>query len=149
MYTHILIATDGSELAQKGLDHALNLAKSLGSKLTVMNVTEPAPIFASAGMYGPVATAEDIVSYQKAGEEYGSKVLAAAKAQADKLGVNADTLRVEEMWAAEAINQIAQDRGCDLIVMASHGRRGLGRLILGSQTIEVLTNSKVPVLVVR
>ncbi|PWK64076.1 universal stress protein [Aminobacter sp. AP02] len=149
MYAHILIATDGSELAQKGLDHGLNLAKGLGSKVTVMSVTEPAPIFASAGMYGPVATAEDIVSYQRAGEEYGAKVLNAAKAQADKLGVNAEVVHVEEMWAAEAINQVAKDRGCDLIVMASHGRRGLGRLILGSQTVEVLTNSQVPVLVVR
>lgn len=149
MYTHILIATDGSELAQKGLDHGLKLAKGLGSKVAILNVTEPAPIFASAGMYGPVATAEDIVSYQKAGEEYGAKVLKAAKADADKLGVDAETLHVEEMWAAEAINQVAQERGCDLIVMASHGRRGLGRLILGSQTVEVLTHSKVPVLVVR
>lgn len=149
MYTHILIATDGSELAQKGLEHGLSLAKGLGSTVTIMNVTEPAPIFASAGMYGPVATAEDIVSYQKAGEEYGAKVLKAAKAEADKLGVNANTIHVEEMWAAEAINQIAQDKGCDLVVMASHGRRGLGRLILGSQTVDVLTNSKVPVLVVR
>jgi nucleotide-binding universal stress UspA family protein len=149
MYTHILVATDGSELAQKGLDHGLSLAKGLGAKVTVLNVSEPAPIFASAGMYGPVATAEDIVSYQKAGEEYGAKVLNAAQAQAEKLGVNADAVHVEEMWAAEAINQVANDRGCDLIVMASHGRRGLGRLILGSQTVEVLTNSKVPVLVVR
>lgn len=149
MYTHILVATDGSELAQKGLDHGLNLAKGLGAKVTVLNVSEPAPIFASAGMYGPVATAEDIVSYQKAGEEYGAKVLNAAKVQAEKLGVNADAVHVEEMWAAEAINQVAIDKGCDLIVMASHGRRGLGRLILGSQTVEVLTNSKVPVLVVR
>lgn len=149
MYTHILIATDGSELAQKGVDHGLSLAKAIGAKVTIMNVTEPAPIFASAGMYGPVATAEDIVSYQKAGEEYGAKVLNAAKAQAEKLGVNAEAVHVEEMWAAEAINQIASDRRCDLIVMASHGRRGLGRLILGSQTVEVLTNSKVPVLVVR
>lgn len=149
MYAHILIATDGTELAQKGLEHGLNLAKGLGSKVTIMNVTEPAPIFASAGMYGPVATAADIVAYQKAGEEYGAKVLNAAKKRAEELGVNAETLHVEEMWAAEAINRIAQDQGCDLVVMASHGRRGLGRLILGSQTVDVLTNSKVPVLVVR
>lgn len=149
MYTNILIATDGSELAQKGLDHGLNLAKGLGSKVTLLNVSEPAPIFASAGMYGPVATAEDLIAYQKAGEEYGAKVLGAAKAQAEKLGVNAEALHVDEMWAAEAINRVAEEKGCDLIVMASHGRRGLGRLILGSQTVEVVTNSKVPVLVVR
>lgn len=149
MYAHILIATDGSELAQRGLDHGLSLAKGLGAKVTVLNVSEPAPIFASAGMYGPVATAEDIVAYQKAGEAYGAKVLDAAMAQAEKLGVNAEAVHVEEMWAAEAINQIAKDHGCDLIVMASHGRRGLGRLILGSQTVDVLTNSQVPVLVVR
>ncbi|WP_269931095.1 universal stress protein [Aminobacter sp. HY435] len=149
MYKHILIATDGSELAQKGVDHGLELAKGLGSNVTFLNVSEPAPIFASAGMYGPVATAEDIVAYQKAGEEYGSKVLGAAKVQAEALGVDAEAIHVEEMWAAEAINQIAKDQECDLIVMASHGRRGLGRLILGSQTVEVLTNSQVPVLVVR
>lgn len=149
MYTNILIATDGSELAQKGVDHGLNLAKGLGSAVTFLNVSEPAPIFASAGMYGPVATAEDLVAYQKAGEEYGAKVLGAAKAKAEDMGVEAEAIHVEEMWAAEAINQIAKDQGCDLIVMASHGRRGLGRLILGSQTVEVLTNSQVPVLVVR
>ncbi len=149
MYTHILIATDGSELAQKGLEYGLNLAKRLGSRVTIVNVTEPAPIFASAGMYGPVVTTEDVVSYQMTGEEYGAKVLKAAKAEADKLGINTNIVHVEKMLAAEAINYIAQEKSCDTIVMASHGRRGLGRLILGSQTVEVLTNSKVPVLVVR
>jgi nucleotide-binding universal stress UspA family protein len=76
-------------------------------------------------------------------------VLVSAKAAADRAGVAADTLHVPDRWPADAIIEVAEARGCNLIVMASHGRRGLGRLILGSQTSEVLAHSKIPVLVVR
>ena len=118
----------------------MNLAKGLGSKVTVMNVTEPAPIFASAGMYGPVATARDR-RLPEAGEEYGAKVLNAATERAEELGVM-PRRRTSRRCGAEAINQIAQDQGSRPVVMALHGRRGLGWLILGSQTVDVPTNSR-------
>jgi nucleotide-binding universal stress UspA family protein len=83
------------------------------------------------------------------GKEFAEEVLAAAAALAAKQNVECETVHVGEMRPAEAIVEVAKERGCDLIVMASHGRRGLERLFLGSQTIEVLTFSKIPVLVVR
>jgi nucleotide-binding universal stress UspA family protein len=149
MYTHILIATDGSELAQKGLDHGLSLARMLGSKVTILNVSEPIPVHAIGAEYGAMGTAIDFEAYREAGKEAADRILRKAKEAADKFGVAAETLYVELMRPAEAIVETAQERSCNLIVMASHGRRGLGRLFLGSETIETLTHSSIPVLVVR
>lgn len=149
MYTHILIATDGSELAQKGLDHGLSLARKLEGKVTILNVSEPVPVYAMGGEFGPAGPAIDLEAYRQGGREAARKILGEAEAAAEKAGVPAETVHVELMRPAEAIVETAKDRGCNLIVMASHGRRGLGRLFLGSQTIETLTYSPVPVLVVR
>lgn len=149
MYKHILIATDGSELAQKGLGHGLALAKSLGSKVTIITVTEPFPVYGMAGEFGWVGSPADVESYKNGSKEFARKVLSAAKAAADKAGVKAEVLHIDDSTPADAIVAIAKERGNDLIVMASHGRRGIGRLLLGSQTSEVLTHSTVPVLVVR
>jgi nucleotide-binding universal stress UspA family protein len=149
MYTHILIATDGSELAQKGIDHGLSLAKVTGGKVTILTVSEPIPTYAFGGGLGGAGLAIDFEAYRQSGRETGEKILAAAKAAADRAGVAAETVYVEEQRPAEAIVETAKERDCNLIVMASHGRRGLGRLFLGSQTIETLTFSPVPVLVVR
>ena len=145
MYEHILISTDGSEVAQKGVDHGLSLAKSLGAKVTVVMVTERFPIYA-----GPewIPGPNDVANYDAAQKEVATKVLAAVKAAADRLGVDAETVHVPESQPAEAIVATADKRHCNLIVMASHGRRGLRRLLLGSQTAEVLVSSPVPVLVV-
>lgn len=148
MYTHILIATDGSELAQRGLDHGLSLAKLIGGKVTILTVSEPVPTYAFAGL-GGVGVPTDFEAYRQSGRETGERILADAKAAADRVGVAAETVYVEERRPAEAIVDTATERDCNLIVMASHGRRGLGRLFLGSQTIETLTFSPVPVLVVR
>jgi nucleotide-binding universal stress UspA family protein len=150
MYKHILISTDGSEVAQKGVDHGLSLAKSLGARATVVTVTERFPVFAQAGIAGAWAPAPvEMAQYEAAQKEIAQKVLAAVEAAADKLGVPAETVHVAEAYPAEAIVDLAKARDCSLIVMASHGRRGLRRLVLGSQTSEVLANSPVPVLVVR
>lgn len=149
MYTHILIATDGSDVAKNGLDHGLSLAKALSSKVTIVTVTEPFPLVAGATASGWVAGPEDINRYEAGQESFARGVLVSAKAAADRAGVTADTLHVPDRWPADAIIEVAEARGCNLIVMASHGRRGLGRLILGSQTAEVLAHSKIPVLVVR
>lgn len=149
MYLHILIATDGSELAQLGVDQGLALAQKLGSKTTILNVTEMFPVYAARGEYSSIAVTQAIETHQKVGKEFARKVLAAATAQAANLNVECETVHVSEMRPAEAIVEVAKERGCDLIVMASHGRRGLDRLFLGSQTIEVLTYGKIPVLIVR
>ena len=149
MYTHILIATDGSALAQKGLDHGLSLARQLGGRVTILNVSEPIPAYAMGGEFGMPTPAIDFESWMQSGREAAAKILGKAKEAAERAGVGAETVHVEGMRPAEAIVETARDKDCNLIVMASHGRRGLGRLFLGSQTIETLTHSTVPVLVVR
>lgn len=144
MYKHILIATDGSELSTKGLDHGLKLAKELDAKVTVVTVTDlwAAGALAAAG---PSAIAE----YDAAIRATVKDILAEAKRFADETGVVCETKHIPNRYAADAIIETAQDIGADLIVMASHGRRGVRKMLLGSQTTEVLTASTVPVLVVR
>ena len=149
MYKLILIPTDGSEFAQKGLNHGLNLAKSVGAKVTIVTVREPFPIYAGAAFSaGWVSPPMDTVEYEASQTQAAEKTLADARASANRLGVDAETVHVPQAHPAEAIVEIANNRHCSLIVMASHGRRGLRRLLLGSQTSEVLSSSSVPVLVV-
>lgn len=148
MYRHILIATDGSEVAQNGVDHGLQLAHSLGARVTLLTVTEPYPAYIG-GEFGALPAEAFLASYDKDQTDIATALLASARKTADTYGVAVETLHVPETPAAEAIVQTAQDRGCDLIVMGSHGRRGIGRLVLGSKTWEVATHSSVPVLVVR
>ena len=149
MYKHILISTDGSEVAQKGVDHGLSLAKSLGAKVTIVTVTEPFPYHASAAGAGWVPIPADISGYEEGQKQAAEKLLANVRESASRAGVSAAVLHVPDAQPAEAIVEAAKIEGCSLIVMASHGRRGLGRLLLGSQTSEVLAHSPVPVLVVR
>lgn len=146
MYKHILIATDGSEIAQKGVDHGLSLAKNLDAKVMVVTVTEPFPIYAGEGWaLGP----GDFERYDADQIKFAQELLAPIKASADRLGVTCETRHVPNRRPAEAILDTAAEEGCSLIVMASHGRRGLERLFLGSQTHEVVSRSSLPVLVVR
>jgi nucleotide-binding universal stress UspA family protein len=146
VYKHILISTDGSEVAQKGVDHGLSLARSVGAKVALVMVTERFPVHAGPDWIpGP----NEMADWDKRQKEWATEVLAAAKAAAARLGVEADTIHVPDAQPAEAIVATAGNRSCDLIVMASHGRRGIRRLLLGSQTSEVLLSSPVPVLVVR
>ena len=146
MYQHILISTDGSDVAQKGVDHGLTLAKGLGAKVTIITATERLPVY--AGLDGGLSAFayDDYAAGQK---EAAEKVLAAAMEAAGRMGLEAETVYLENVLPAEAIIATAKARNCSLIAMSSHGRRGLGRLILGSVTSEVLAHSPVPVLVVR
>jgi nucleotide-binding universal stress UspA family protein len=146
MYKHILISTDGSDVAGKGLDHGLTLAKDLGAKVTIVTVTERLPVY-----YGLDASVAAVAydGYGASQREAAQKTLTAAKAAAAKMGVTADAVLLENALPAEAILETAKAHGCHLIAMASHGRRGLGRLMMGSVTAEVLAHSPVPVLVVR
>lgn len=148
MYRHILIATDGSELATKGVQHGLTLAGSLKARATVLTVSEPISTgFDDALGWSAVATS--LPDFQKAREDAARKVLDAVTVQAEQAGVAPQLLHMADRYAAEAIVDTAEREGCDLIVMASHGRRALGRLLLGSQTSEVLARCGVPVLVIR
>jgi len=149
MYTHILIATDGSELAAKGVESGLALAVQLKAKVTIVTVTE---MWSAADIASTAVWQTDyrvIDEYEAAAAAGAAKTLDAASAIAKTMGVPADRLHVKDKRPAEGIIQAAEERKCDLLVMASHGRRGIGRLLLGSQTTEVLTHSKIPVLVVR
>jgi len=149
MHKHILIPTDGSDTAQKGVDYGLALAKDLGAKVTVVNITDPYPMPGVALGAGWIPSEEEVTQYNEGQKEIAAKVLATVKAQADKLGVDTALVHVSEARPAEAILQTAEARGAHLIVMASHGRRGVQRVLLGSQTSEVLAHSQVPVLVVK
>jgi nucleotide-binding universal stress UspA family protein len=147
MYNHILISTDGSEVAQKGVDHGLSLAKSLGARVTIIMATDRLPAYAFSDTF--VTGPELLAQYEATQKEIAQRTLAAVDAAAKKLGVSVDTVHVPEAYPAEAIVELAKERDCSLIVMSSHGRRGLRKLVLGSQTSEVLAHSPVPVLVVR
>ncbi len=145
MFKHILIGTDGSELAQKAVTEGLELAKCSGAKVTVINVTEPWVAVAP----GEIAMAFPIKEYDESVAANAAQILSAVETQAKALDVACTTLHVKDQFPAEGIVETATQRGCDLIVMSSHGRRGLMRFLLGSQAIKVLTHSTVPVLVCR
>jgi len=141
MYANILLSTDGSDVARKGIEHGIALAKALNAKVTVLTVTE------SPMLYLP--RKEDLVNWETASKERASEVLDEARAMVEQIGISAELLHVSDAHPATAIIETAKSRGCDLIVMASHGRRGLRKLVLGSQTSEVLMDGSVPVLVVH
>jgi len=148
MYKNILIATDGSDLATKAVEHGLALAKREDAKVTIVTVTEQWSVLEMAqqareGRPDPVRQFEAIAA------QAATRILDAAAERAKAIGVAADRLHVKDKLPAEGIIDAAKDKGCDLIVMASHGRRGVSRLLLGSQAYEVLTHCTVPALIVR
>ncbi|WP_224546581.1 universal stress protein [Mesorhizobium sp. CA16] len=149
MYKTILIATDGSELAQKGVAHGLELAVGLGAAVAFVTVSEPFPTLAWGGAMAGYVAADELSNYEESARKYASEVLDKCKAEAEAKGVASKGVHVENKAPAEAILEVAGAEGSDLIVMASHGRRGLGRLMLGSQTAEVVSLTRIPVLVVR
>ena len=146
MYKHILVPTDGSTLSLKAAKTAGKLARELGAKVTTLVVTPPytpAHNGESAVYYAATFTRKEFDKGMKAHAEH-------ALGEARKaLGVEAEGVAVEDRTPWEAIIKHAKSRKCDLIVMASHGRRGLASLLLGSETTKVLTHSKTPVLVCR
>lgn len=148
MYRNILVATDGSDLAARGVEQAVGIAAGLGAALLVVTVSEPWNA-ALTDPSGTIALDEFLKDYRETAQTTADEVLAAAKAVAAARGVDAQVLFVPEHSPADAILDTAAAHGSDLIVMASHGRRGLGRLLLGSQTQAVLARSALPVLVVR
>ena len=149
MYEHILISTDGSDLACKGVESGLALAKSLGARVTIISVADGGGMRGRAPKWDPISGERPGYEDSLDQDEVVDEVLSSAKARAEQLGVEADTLHVADVHPADAILAAADARGCQLIAMASHGRSGLGRMLLGSQTSDVLARSAIPVLVVR
>lgn len=148
MYKNILIATDGSDLADKAVEQGLNLAKGQNAKVTVMTVTEPwSPMEMASKLEAGRMNA--IEEFEKEASERAAAIFAHARQLADKHGVTCETVHVPDKHPADGIVATCEERKCDLIVMASHGRRGVRRLLLGSQALEVVTRSKVPVLICR
>ena len=147
MCANILLSTDGSDVAKKGVEHGIALAKALNAKVTVITVTEMFPVEYGSG--GWIPTQEMIDSFNAGRKEFADKVLNEAQAMAEQIGISAELVHVPNAFPAIAIIDTAKSRGCDLIVMGSHGRRGFRKLFLGSQTSEVLVDGRVPVLVVH
>ena len=145
MYRHILIATDGSELAGKAVTQGLALARQVSAKVTAVYVTEPWTAFVG----GELGFAIPIEGYERACDENAARILSAVGEQARSLKVACETLHVKDRLPADGIVETATARGCDLVAMASHGRRGVARLLLGSQAQQVLVHSNVPVLICR
>jgi nucleotide-binding universal stress UspA family protein len=146
MYRHILIPTDGSELAHRAVTHGLSLAKAVGAKVTALIVE------ASFDVYGLPSSRTHLISsafaeYAEQAKTHATKVLNGVAAEAKAAGVACDTVQITHDHPYEAIVATAKEKGCDLIVMASHGRAGIAAVVLGSVTIKVLTHTKIPVLV--
>jgi nucleotide-binding universal stress UspA family protein len=145
MYKHILLPTDGSDLSRKAIQYGIALAKSAGAKVSGITVTVPFHVFA----IDPDTLTDTPASYQKRVAAVAAKYLEQIKKAAAAAGVSCDVISLEHEQPYQAIIDTAKKNGCDLIVMASHGRRGLSALVLGSETVKVLTHSTIPVLVYR
>ena len=144
MYRNILVPTDGSDITRNAVTTAVSLAKLTGAKLTVISAKEPFPYSAISEMQ-PVPPQE----FYDAQERIASARVKDALEAATAAGVECVPLTVEALHPWEAITETAKSQGCDLIVMASHGRRGMSALLLGSETQKVLTHCTTPVLVVK
>ena len=145
MYKHILIPTDGSDLSWMAVRQGIALAKALNARVTALTVSPSFQTFT----VDPVMVANTPEQYRKECEAAAARYLGVATESAKAVGVPCEGVHVVGDHPYQAIIETAQAKDCDLIVMASHGRRGVGALLLGSETTKVLTHSKIPVLVWR
>lgn len=145
MFTHILAPSDGSERSERSVRAAIDLAASLGARVTLFTALPPVPISIDEYSLAYFDTEE----YGKALEKIAVQRFAPGLAHAADRGVPVETLQVVDPRPAESILEAARGQGCDAICMASHGRRGMSALMLGSETQKVLAHSGIPVLVLR
>jgi nucleotide-binding universal stress UspA family protein len=145
MFKNILIPTDGSELATRAVEQGVLFAKEIGARIVAVTVTEPFHMLSVA----PSQIEYTRDEYRRHVGSYAETVLGAVANAAKRAGVACETLRVEHEHVYRAIIDAAAAKGCDLIVMASHGRHGVSAVVLGSETVKVLTHSQIPVLVYR
>jgi nucleotide-binding universal stress UspA family protein len=144
MYKHILVPTDGSDITDKASSAAIGLAKALGARLSTITIKEAYP-YSALSEIRPVPPQEFLDSQEQLAQRNVQKVVSACK----EAGLDCEAVTVEADHPHVAIIEHASRHGCDLIVMASHGRRGMQALLLGSETQKVLTHSRIAVLVVR
>ncbi len=149
MFKHILVSTDGSTLSSKAVSAAVKLAKTTGAKLTGIYVMAPyaPPVYGEGAAY--VTADLNPRRYKETMAKAARHALSAVEIESQTAGVECKTISATHDLPWEAIIRAAKGKKCDLIVMASHGRRGLAGLLLGSETTKVLTHSKIPVLVCR
>ncbi len=147
MYQRLLVATDHSRLSRKAEKAAISLAAATGARLVVLHVVPDYPMSYFEGAM--TLTPEDVARIEGTWTARGQRAVDAVVAAADRSGVQAQGVLAHSDQVAEAVMAAARKHKCDLIVMASHGRRGLSRVLLGSETQHVLTHSTIPVLVLR
>ena len=148
VFRHILFPTDGSNLSANAARYAVTLARALGARLTALHVTAPyMPPFPDLAAAYAMATGEE--EYQRITQAEAERILGAAAEAARAADVPFEAARAVSGTPWDAIVRTAQERGCDAIVMASHGRKGVSALVLGSETVKVLTHCDIPVLVTR
>ena len=147
MFKHILIPTDGSEVAAKAIHAGVALAKEMGAKVTGYCAQEPVPIHIYGEGY--VADKRLIAEFERRAGEFASRCVGAVAVAAKAAGVPFEPLIARSPVPYKGIIDAAKKQKCDAIFIASHGHRGLARLLLGSVTQEVLTHSRIPVLVFR
>ena len=147
MYEKILVATDGSTLSKKAVRSAIELASAVQAELVALYVVPRYPISYFEG--GITVSSQDIARTEKQWADQGQEVVDAVQQAAQAKGVKAKAIVSKSDLVAEAIMSTAKKSKCDLIVMASHGRKGFKRILLGSETQHVLTHSSIPVLVLR
>jgi len=148
MFKHILVPTDGSKLALKGIKAGAKLARALGARVTGLYVVPPylPPMYGEGAIYVPGLSARE---YKRNGARAAKKALAVVEIEARLAGAPFTAKVIYGALPWEGILRAARSGKCDAVAMASHGRGGLGGLILGSETQRVLAHSKIPVLVVR
>ena len=147
MYKRILIATDGSTLSRKAVDSGIEMAELTGAQIVVLKVVPRYPVSYFEG--GIALSVNNVANIEKQWAEAAQAVVAAVKTKAEAKGIKAKAVTHTSDLVAESIISIAKKNKCDLIVMASHGRRGLKRVLMGSETMHVLTHSHIPVLILR
>jgi nucleotide-binding universal stress UspA family protein len=149
MFKHILVPIDGTTLSLKAARAAMALARKHAAKVTALHVIPrwTPPMGSDGVVYYPDSFSPQ--EYKKLTEAEAKRALAKVEALARRARVRCDTLFVTQDAPWEAIVTVARRRKCDLVAMASHGRRGIAGLLLGSETMKVLTHSRVPVLVLR
>ncbi len=149
MHNHILVPTDGSELSNQAIAHAIEFAKAFGAKLTLLNVLEEFYLHIVYEGFEVPDKAALKKKYRESQAATAKRILDPAKQLVVAAGLQCDAVTLTSDSPCEAIIKQARKSKCDLIIMASHGRKGLQALLLGSETVKVLTHSKIPVLVCR
>lgn len=147
MFKHLLVPTDGSKLSQATITRAVSFAREANARITFFYAQPdfPMPIYGEGALIDPTTPEQ----FAKSAAEEAKNILEEAKATADNAGVVSDTDTAVNEVPYEAIIDAAERHGCDMIFMASHGRKGFAGLLLGSETQKVLTHTKIPVLIYR